>query len=480
MKRFYIFKALALLGIMFMGIQSKAQLINCNVFLQAAHVEVGINWNGAYGSSANAPAGYHPNGSVTVENSAACGYTWGTAGHGIGFVADPAIDGWAVGTPAFFGDYFMPGVPQEGWSFMVNGKQVNAWNGSDIDSPATYTVFTYSTLAEDTSILVTTYWYDSATMVMDTLVNFGYDTTWHHDTTYNMHGGNIAYDTVGSTLVGTWQGMFDSVAITQITTINMDSLYFNIEVVMTNLSTSPKDNVYYLRTVDPDNDQPQSGTFQTFNKIEYQLPNAEGLTVVSARGTVYSDAYLALGTGDPRAKCFINRTGLMPNFGTLATMYAVDTANYLYNLGDTLNADVAINLAFKIGHLASVDTVGASDSALRTTSSYIPPNRAIINYAYNFNGAYIAAGALHNNNIVSSSNVMVYPNPVKNTINVTGLNKNEQVNIYNMMGVKVLSFTANGNSVNTFNINDLAFGHYLLQVIDINGNVKTRTPIQKL
>ncbi len=480
MKRMYIFKAFALLGVLFLGMQANAQLVNCNVFLQGQYVEVGINWNGAYGSSAAAPTGYHPSGSTSVTNSAACGFTPSPFNTGLGFVVDADQDGWTVGTPAFYGDYFMPGVPQEGWSFMADGKQVNAWNENDADSAAPFTIFTYYGLVEDTTIIVTTYWYDSVTMTMDTLHNFGYDTVWHHDTTYYMHGGNISYDTVGSSLVGTWQGMQDSVAITQITTLNMDSLFFSVRVIMTNLSVTPKENVYYMRTVDPDNDEPQSGTFQTFNKIEDQLPNPDGLTVVSARGTVHPNAYLSLGTNDPRAKSFIIRANLEPVSGTLATIYAGDTANYLYNQNDTLNTDVGIGLVFQIGHLAGVDTLGGVDSAMRTTSTFIPPNRAIINYVYSFNGGSFGSGLLRNSNLTNKNTINIYPNPVKNMVNISGLANNDQVFVYNMMGVKVANYNVQGSNACTLNIAELPSGHYLVQVVDVNGATKTKAPIQKL
>ena len=38
-----------------------AQMVGDNVFLQGAYVEVGVAPNGGFGTTANAPAGYHPN-----------------------------------------------------------------------------------------------------------------------------------------------------------------------------------------------------------------------------------------------------------------------------------------------------------------------------------------------------------------------------------------------------------------------------------
>src|ERR1700761_5952225 len=107
---------------------SFSQLSNCNVFLKGNYVEVGINVNGAYGSSTNAPAGYHPAGPASEYNPC----TNDCATTNLGFVADPDKNGWNVGVPNYFGDYFLPGIPQEGWSIMADGHQANSWNGGGV------------------------------------------------------------------------------------------------------------------------------------------------------------------------------------------------------------------------------------------------------------------------------------------------------------------------------------------------------------
>src|SRR5690606_6214466 len=69
--------------------------------------EVGIGPNQQHGSSIAPPAGYHPRGGG--------GGYFGC----LGFVADPALDGWDVGAPNYIGCYFLPGVPQEGWDMQI-------------------------------------------------------------------------------------------------------------------------------------------------------------------------------------------------------------------------------------------------------------------------------------------------------------------------------------------------------------------------
>jgi len=135
MKKIYLLKPIKLFIILLIACRADAQLSSCNAFLQGNYLEVGVNWNGAYGSSVAPPAGYHPLGAAPVINSPACGSVCDSYNVGLGFVCDPDKDGWTVGTPyPYYGDYFLPGVPQEGWSIMADGVQANSWNGYGCDS----------------------------------------------------------------------------------------------------------------------------------------------------------------------------------------------------------------------------------------------------------------------------------------------------------------------------------------------------------
>lgn len=61
MRKFYYRLGALLTGLFLMGgIETKAQLIGSEAFLQGDYVEVGIATNGAFGSGTDAPAGYHP------------------------------------------------------------------------------------------------------------------------------------------------------------------------------------------------------------------------------------------------------------------------------------------------------------------------------------------------------------------------------------------------------------------------------------
>ena len=338
MKNFKLIKAI-LASIVFVGISpyiSNAQLQTCNVFLQGNYIEVGINYNGAYGSGVAAPSGYHPNGSSSVYDSCSGTYSCPTFGTGLGFVADPDKDGWTSmsgGAPwPYCGDYFLPGTPQEGWSVQADNYRFDAYNGYSC-SKSVFNNYNY---------------YPSYTS-----------------------GGNLSYSAVGSKRTGVWQGVFDSLRITQITILDTANVFFTTFITIANTAAVTRHGVYYLRTLDPDNDEPESsvgGSFTTNNSIDYQLPNALNATLVSATGLSSPKAYLGLGTLDCRAHCFIINSSLFPNTGmdtgslmgttmnNLDSMYSFLNTSYQYS--GTNTADQGVGLVFKLGDIKSNDSVG--------------------------------------------------------------------------------------------------------------------------
>jgi len=402
-----------------------AQLVDCNSFLKGNYVEVGVNWDGAYGTSKNAPAGYHPRGAAALYNICDSTYSDTT---GLGFVADPNYTNWAN----YFGDYFLPGDPEEGWSISADGLQRDQYNDITAES-----------IDDAENLLI---------------------------------GSNISYTNTGSTITTTWQGVFDSIQITQITTLDTGDLFFTVNMTLTNLGSLARENVYYLRTIDPDNDEPETGDFVTHNTIARQLPDTSGYSIVTATGIEYPDAFLALGANDPRAKVF-TMDGLTPYFN-LDAIYSEGTT-YQYTLGDTSDLDVGIGLVFNIGELPGVDS--AADSTGR-----IAGNSATFSYAYGFKRGAIENSfnpthtlAVHNVS-TNQPTIAAYPNPFNNSLNITGLNTTDHLVIFDMMGRSVnADLTIRNDGTNNFKLN-MPAGHYLLQVIDKSGNVRSRVPVQKI
>lgn len=287
---------------------SFAQLVSGDVFLKGKYVEVGIAPNGAFGSKFTAPSGYHGRSGSSLDPAGA-----------IGFIADPDKDGWTSGTPAFIGDYFMPYNPQEGWDIEINGLRGKAWRGSTAGMTGT-----------GFSGLLT--------------------------------GSNTSFVSSGGKSVGTWTGTMGDLSIVQTTTLDTDKLYFVINVKLTNTGDTTLTNIYYDRTLDPDQGVMHTAPiltrrFVTKNTIVSQISSTSNSVLVSAEDTTPVHAYLGLGTKDCRAKCYaLNVVSLIP-VGSLSNIYAEATSSFnIYNVGATTYRDAAIGIVFKLDSLQAGDS----------------------------------------------------------------------------------------------------------------------------
>lgn len=223
-------------------INTQAQMVGSDIFLQGDYVEVGIAQNGSFGTAGNAPAGYHSR------------PDFGVTGGPLGFVADPAKDGWGVsapGYPAYFGDYFMPGTPQEGWDIEINGTRGRAWRMS---GAASYT----STLT----------------------------------------GATTSYSTVGTSKVGVWEGTMGNLSIKQTVTQRKDKVYFVSRVELENTGTTTLTNIYYNRSLDPEPDATVGGNYSSDKRIIFQPNLISRNCLVVATGQDYDSAYVGLGSKD--------------------------------------------------------------------------------------------------------------------------------------------------------------------------------------
>lgn len=211
----------------------------------------------------------------------------------LGFVADVDKDGWSNGTPNFCGDYFRPGTPEEGFSVEVNG------------------------------------------------INYG---NFEICTEVDIPGAITNVNNTGATVSAGWQGSVAGLSIEQTTQFDTNTVFFSTTVVITNTTTSTLNNIYYMRNVDPDNEQPLTSNFNTTNEIILQNPNSQDLALVQATGLTYG-CLLALGAKDPRAKVthggFDNRSAS-----------AVYNGTGLNSSGIATNIDQAISISFSLGDLS--------------------------------------------------------------------------------------------------------------------------------
>jgi gliding motility-associated-like protein len=291
-----IFKSVVVLFVCSIG-TSMAQMIGTDIFLQGDYVEVGIAQNGSFGTGGNAPTSYHAR------------PDFGLTGGPLGFVADPAKDGWGVSAPGFpnyFGDYFLPGTPQEGWDIEINGTRGRAWRMSGAAS------FT-STLT----------------------------------------GATTSYTASGTQQVGVWDGsMATNLQIKQTVTQKKDKVYFVTRVELQNTGTTTLTNIYYNRSLDPEPDATIGGNYTSKKRIIFQPNLVSKNCLVVATGADYDSAYVGLGSKDCRALCYITNT-YTPDAG-LSNVYGKSggAGSYIYTVNGYSAANTSMGIVFNIGSLA--------------------------------------------------------------------------------------------------------------------------------
>jgi hypothetical protein len=286
-----IFGFLMLLMYCCFSLNTQAQLVSGESFMQGTYLEVGVAPCGSYGTQNAPPAGYHARGGATP---------------GLGFVADMGRDGWTVGTPDYCGDYFLPGSPVEGWGIQIGSTSYRNTNGGSLSICGPF----------------------------------------------DIPGSIISYTATASSKITVWDGTLVTVTsgtgsgtgmhITQTTTLPNSSLYFITNVEMCNTTDADMVDVYYGRNVDPDNDQPSSGDFTTINHISNQAGSGDCQSLVTSEGLTY---HCFLGIGAVASNSRVTHGSFSTLSGDISTMY-LGGAGRDTTLGATATADEAISIGF--------------------------------------------------------------------------------------------------------------------------------------
>ncbi|MDC3352217.1 gliding motility-associated C-terminal domain-containing protein [Crocinitomicaceae bacterium] len=210
-----------------------------------------------------------------------------------GFVADPNDSGWLDGAGGMDGDFFMPGTPENGWGLKIDGVEYsNAHNAYDIiadpDNP-------------------------------------------------------ISWVLIGDCITVTWTGeTVTGVRVILDYHLILGDAFYTTEVTIINNTGADLVDAYYYRNVDPDNNQPISGTYTTTNTIVSQPADDCQKALVSAESGVPHDSYL--GFGGLGAKFRVSHGGFSNRDGE-------DIWNGTGGLEGTVGAvsvaDAAISLAYK-------------------------------------------------------------------------------------------------------------------------------------
>lgn len=197
------------------------------VFLRGNYIEVGLHPSAAFGTGMPSPDGWHGRSGVAAQNQE------------LGLVSDPEATGWSEQ----HGDFFLPGSAEEGWSLEVGGAIAS----------------------------------NNRNAAFDLAGNFGPAECLAAGACSGRGGARVSWELAAP---------FHGVALRKRYTLVDGGTFVLIEVELTNTTSAALEDVYYLRTIDPDNDQTVHGQFQTSNEILSQPDDAVTLAHVRASQNV--------------------------------------------------------------------------------------------------------------------------------------------------------------------------------------------------
>ena len=258
--------------------------VNGAGFLRNNYVELGLHTNGAFGSyTAQSPLGWHWRTNQLFRE--------------LGFVADPEGTNWTN----YHGDFFTPGTPEEGWALAIGS---NTYNNNRV-----------GVLTQMAGELAPPECISNLCGARD--------------------GARVRWES--SAPVG---GMVD---VQQDFTILDGGVFILIDVYLTNVTGTDLTNVYFMRNVDPDNDQSRHGNYTTTNQILAQPNATSDLAMVRATQNYFGapPSAIALVASDPRARV---------TFGSFSVRDPRQVWNGTGGLSQSGSnvADVAISIAFRV------------------------------------------------------------------------------------------------------------------------------------
>ena len=225
------------------------------------------------------------------------------------------------------------------------------------------------------------------------------------------------------------------------------------------------------------------------------MPDSLNATVVSAAGLTYTSAYLALGTADTNAKAFIYNSWPLSDTVDISTVFNETMPGAYFAAGAPAVGDIAIGLAFRVAHLAPADSSSDSTSYRTTAAAHMhPANSFTFTYFYAFSHAAVDSALKATRwvpdttatittgitNVNNTPAIRVYPNPSKDAVNITALNATDNITLYDAMGKRInTNWAVKSAGTNSFSLNEIPTGFYLIMVKDATGNVRSNVPFRK-
>lgn len=237
----------------------------------------------------------------------------------LGFLANPQNDGWVN----YDGDFFMPGSPENRFGIEVDG--------------VTY----YNSAATGSSI---------------------------------PSSGLSNYQTIDKCILVDWDGAIGGIDIHMTYKIDTSDYYYTVQVTLTNTTMTDKNDVYFYKSMDPDNNEDMSWGFATVNTIVEQPTPDCPRALVTAEDNNGWNSYIGLG-------------GIGTDMRVAYGGFYVDDASDVYNavgpyvgtVGATMFSDQAIAICHKDD---LIPAGGSSTFEFVVVMSESQVNEAIINMIY--------------------------------------------------------------------------------------------------
>ena len=272
----------------------EAMMVGDFAFARGSYMEVGVAENGVFGApAALRPPFFHDPRDI--------------ANNLFGYIANPQRDNWVD----YDGCYFTPGSPEEGFAIEIDGIAYNN-NRASTGSPPPIS-----------------------------------------DIPGSITSASIESDPCsGELAVINWSGQIDDIQIDRRIIVTGFGLFIQMETILTNVGAVPKNDIFWMHNVDPDNNQSINGSFVTNNEIIAQADATDPLAFVCA----FQDPLAASQPdADGSNVCFYARDDRSRvTFGGFANRDPSDVWNgigFTQAEGATNTADEAISIAVNVGTL---------------------------------------------------------------------------------------------------------------------------------
>ena len=285
-----------LLSAFSMSAQLEAHEIDGEGWAKGDFIEFGINSKGVYGAqTANTPPNFHDNRELDGNEI-------------FGFLANPLADGWLD----YDGDFFTPGLPEEGFTIEVAGQNYHNNNTTNL--------FQIPGEIKGTNVILSDCFEDTAQI--------------------------------------TWEGNIVGLNIKRYYSVTKDGLFIQMTTIIKNVSEDIKSDVFFMHNVDPDNNVTLSGNYETDMELLSQANTTDNdVCLVKASQPPIGTAIDMDGSN---VSFYAKNEDSRVTYGGFENRDASDIWNGIgYTSAEgsaTAFVDEAISIAFNLGDLAPNET----------------------------------------------------------------------------------------------------------------------------